>query len=79
ERALHTGTLTDPVGRSKGRSLSPMSICTKKGVSYKGLERRLLPYFRIKELKTFPIPAAAPAEAIVAALVSIHFAPSNLT
>lgn len=46
ERALHTGTLADPADRSKGRSLSPTSICTKKGVSYKGLERRLLPYFR---------------------------------
>ncbi|KAF3624561.1 putative BAG family molecular chaperone regulator 7-like [Capsicum annuum] len=44
-----TGTLADPANRSKGRSLSPMSICTKKGVSYKGLERRLLPYFRWAE------------------------------
>ena len=34
---------------------------------------------RMLELKTFPIPAAALAEAIVAAPAPIHFAPSNLT
>jgi hypothetical protein len=34
---------------------------------------------RIKELKTFPIPAAAPAEAIVAAPAPINFEPYNLT
>lgn len=32
----------------------------------------------IKELKTFPIPTAAPAKAIVAAPAPIHFAPSNI-